>query len=123
MPRRLNRCSLLLATLALLLGALAPTVSQGLAFLQRDAVALELCTRGGLVPAGEAGGGGEAPSLLHGFCAYCLPHAGSFGLPPAPHGPPPPPFAAAHTVALAAVVAPRAVLWSSSLARAPPAVA
>lgn len=72
-----------IACWAVLVGALAPAVSQCLAAVRQQPVWTDICSAGSLasVPSkptdrSPAGAHGGAP------CAYCLTHAGSFGLPP-----------------------------------------
>ncbi len=116
-----HRIGLWLALVAMLLGALAPTVSQALA-AQGRLVPLDVCFSGGVGGTPAPPSSPEGGSLLHGFCGYCLTHAGSFGLPavsahvalalPAHAERCPPPAAPVM------VTAP----WAPSLPRAPPAV-
>lgn len=83
-----------IAVLAVLLNALVPTLSQALAWarVQGGPAAgwVEICTSQGprwerlsdADPAAPAGQEGQpAPGAAHAACLYCLPHAGSVGLP------------------------------------------
>ncbi|MCB1955849.1 MAG: DUF2946 domain-containing protein [Rhodocyclaceae bacterium] len=119
MTRRTRGFALWLAVFAVLLGALAPTVSQSLA-TPGPLAALDIC-----VSDGTGGDPAEAPgpaggSLLHGFCNYCLTHAGSFGLPALIGALPPVVSSGLAADALPARPAPAAAVWTPSLPRAPP---
>lgn len=89
-----------IACCAILLNALAPSMSQAVAAVRGQAVAWEIC-RVDSVPAAAGGSRLALSAAKAGFaaqdgapagdgkmkpgehCAYCLTHAGSFGLPPA----------------------------------------
>jgi len=81
-----------IATLAILFNALAPVVSHAMSLASAGAPRAEVCTAMGIemMPMAAAPGANASSSpsssdaLLKGLmhCAYCAPHAGSFGLPP-----------------------------------------
>ncbi|HEU4845808.1 MAG TPA: DUF2946 domain-containing protein [Burkholderiaceae bacterium] len=86
-----------IACLAILMNALAPSISHAVAFLQGQPPAWEICRADGSVmqsaPAGDAakailasdGGKRQAPHkavFSMDDCGYCSPHAGSHGLLP-----------------------------------------
>lgn len=84
-PVRL-RTAALIAMFAVMLGALMPTLGRvALAGEGQETMLLEVCTPDGMlrlaVDDGSPGSGNLA-SMIE-ACAYCCPHAGSFGLPPA----------------------------------------
>lgn len=83
--RRLQRFATWIATFAIVLAALAPTVSQALvASGLAGSGWIEVCTaRGTLWVAIGEDASSEAPAVQRaGMCAYCFTHAGSFGLAP-----------------------------------------
>ncbi len=89
MPRRSfrQRLTAWIATFAILLGALAPAVSQAMsAFGEGGARWLEVCTTAGMIWIAVDEDGGEPSQgdsgLMSGHCPYCCTHAGSFALPP-----------------------------------------
>ncbi|MYM81637.1 DUF2946 domain-containing protein [Duganella sp. FT50W] len=114
-----------IAMLAMLFGALAPTVSHALAAGAQVDAALMLCTANGYKIVKPSGGDGQAPldakSLQH--CAFCPLHGGADALPASPavalapsagRAPYPPLF----------YRAPRAQhIWSAAQQRAPPFLA
>lgn len=121
--RRHRRFTVWIATLAVLLAALAPAVSHALA-AARSPTALALCSTstasGPLRSTAAEGGQGDT---LHGLahCPYCLFQVPVSGLPPAtpavaaPALPP-------HGLPAAFDAAPRRLhAWVSALPRAPPA--
>lgn len=75
-----------IAMLAILFGALAPTVSHALAAGQSDDSALMLCTVNGYKMIKLPGDDGKAPadakSMQH--CAFCTIHGGADALPASP---------------------------------------
>lgn len=111
-----------IAMLAILFGALAPTVSHALAAGQPQDGALMLCTVNGYQMIQPPADGGKAPpdakSMQH--CAFCSLHGGADALPPAP--------AVAHAPGAGRAIhpplfhhAPRAQhVWSAAQQRAPP---
>jgi hypothetical protein len=111
-----------IACLAIALNALAPTASRLLA-IAGAAQAESICTSAGARTAAPgAAGQGSAPALALEHCPFCLPHAGTFALPPAPpslrlpvlHGPDWHPFLFLHS--------PRPLFqWAAGQPRAPPA--
>nr|WP_315251078.1 DUF2946 domain-containing protein [uncultured Duganella sp.] len=114
-----------IAMLAILFGALAPTVSHALAAGQADDSALMLCTVNGYKMIKLPGDDGKAPTdaknMQH--CAFCTIHGGADALP----------ASAAVALALSAgrdiypplfYRAPRAQhIWSTAQQRAPPFLA
>jgi hypothetical protein len=112
-----------LALFAVLLNALAPTVSHALA-ASRPAIPVDVCSVDGGAPFAAAAAllmqDDHAGMGLKGDCGYCLAHGGSHGLPPpvhAPlalaHGTEPRPFLFHH--------APRPLaVWLASVPRGPP---
>jgi hypothetical protein len=88
MKSTMRRLFLRLAFLAVLLNALAPSVSHALATLH-PAVPIEACSEhGGLQFAAAAALLTQAQDHHHGAnallddCGYCVPHAGAGGMPP-----------------------------------------
>lgn len=72
-----------IACCAILMNAVAPSVSHALAFASGQPSAWDIC---------RADGSGTAPAkpgkpgkIAMSDCAYCVSHAGSFGLPPDRH--------------------------------------
>ena len=131
MPRRnaRQRFTAWIATLAILIGALAPSVSQAMsAFGDGSTRWLEVCTSAGMLwvaadadaDAGQSGEDEGGPGFTAGHCPYCCPHAGSFALPPAS----PPAFAVDGPHQLQPVLyhaAPRPLFaWAAAHPRAPP---
>lgn len=83
--RRLQRFASWIATFAIMLAALAPTVSQALvASGLAGSGWIEVCTAQGTrwVVVGEEVSPDAPVKHYEGVCAYCFTHAGSFGLPP-----------------------------------------
>ncbi|WP_168734212.1 DUF2946 domain-containing protein [Pseudothauera nasutitermitis] len=80
------RTGALIAIFAVLLGALAPTVSRALlADARGDSAWMEVCTPDGMMQVAVGAGGTDGPGDAAGSmdaCAYCCPHAGSFALLP-----------------------------------------
>lgn len=82
-----------IACFAVLLNALAPSVSHAIAFSKGVPATWEICradgtrvTVSGLITSGDSDDSGKpsgAAKSMGGDCAYCQTHAGSFGLPPA----------------------------------------
>lgn len=79
-----------IACFAVLMNALAPSVSHAIAFSQGVPATWEICradgtrvTVSGLITGAEDGGKSDGAAKAAGEdCAYCQTHAGSFGLPP-----------------------------------------
>lgn len=122
--RARQRITAWIATFAVLLGALAPAISQAMAGASAaDMGWMDVCTVAGMerVAIGDAGqkqDGPASPAMEH--CPYCFTHAGSFGLPPAD-----PavfiPAAAAEVMPPLYYVAPRPLFaWANPHSRAPP---
>ena len=129
MPRRnaRQRLTAWIATFAILIGALAPTVSQAMsAFGDGGTRWLEVCTSAGMLwvaakadgEAQDEDGGGSG--VMAGHCPYCCTHAGSFALPPSE----PAVFAVEGPQQLLPVLyhaAPRPLFaWAAAQPRAPP---
>ncbi|MDC8760128.1 DUF2946 family protein [Janthinobacterium fluminis] len=123
-----RRLHIWIACLAILLNALAPSISHAVAAARGQAAALDICRADGRraiasdVIAGDAAdAAGDAAAKAGGHCAYCLPHAASFALPPAPAATPgvfdrhqPHPFLLYRS--------PRpSMVWSAARPRGPPA--
>jgi hypothetical protein len=115
-----------LALFAVLLNALAPTVSHALA-ASRPAISVDVCSVDGGAPFAAAAAllmqDDHGAMGLAGDCGYCLTHAGSHGLPPPVHslfvpvlGAEPRPFLYHH--------APRPLaIWLAAVPRGPPVFA
>lgn len=115
-----------LALFAVLLNALAPTVSHALA-ASRPALPVDVCSVDGGAPFAAAAAllmqDDHGAMGLAGDCGYCLAHAGSHGLPPPVHslhvpalGAEPRPFLFHH--------APRPLaIWLAAVPRGPPVFA
>ena len=83
--RRLQRFASWIATFAIVLAAVAPTVSQALvASGAMGSVWVEVCTAQGMrwVAIGDEAPADAPVEHCAGACAYCFTHAGSFGLVP-----------------------------------------
>lgn len=93
---KLRALHIWIACLAILMNALAPSISHAVAFMQGQPARWEVC-RG--TPRAAAGGdmvqailadGADKRQVPHKAmfsmddCGYCTPHAGSYGLPPTP---------------------------------------
>lgn len=123
-----------LAILAMLMNALAPSLSQAQATAAGSTSGwMEICSTqgsrwvkvnesGDVVAESTARPDDAPPSVHQGACGYCLTHAGSFALLPPAVGCQP--QAAAHSGALAvapqATIAPPARAWAVPAVRAPP---
>ncbi|HEX4325561.1 MAG TPA: DUF2946 domain-containing protein [Burkholderiales bacterium] len=120
---RTRRFAAWLATFAILLAALAPTVSHAMAAVRGGASWVEICTATGpalvKVAAEQVPAKGGGTSHFD-HCPFCSIHAGAAGLPPA---------AAALPVATGAYALPELFLraprplfaWAAGQPRAPPA--
>jgi hypothetical protein len=124
--RPLRTLSACIAILAMLMAALAPTLSQALE-AGRGGVWTEVCSATaatGLLPDDAATGDPAHPAAPHttGHCPYCSLHANSTGLPPAE------PAWSLPVVAGASVVAPPRdtplvrMVWVAALSRGPPSL-
>lgn len=85
--KRHFRLAAWIATLAILLGALAPAVSQAMTVLgDGNTRWVEVCTSTGMhwvaVDPDDVGQDDGTPAASTASCAYCCTHAGSTGLPP-----------------------------------------
>lgn len=127
MHRASRRLCAWIATLAVLMAALAPAISQAVG-ARGAATWIEVCTAGGsrwiasdpAAPAGEA----PAPGLEHALdhCPYCSLHAPLADLPPAPAAALPDP-GLDHVLPRAFLQAPRTLhAWRQAQPRAPPLV-
>ena len=114
-----------LATFAILLGALAPAVSQAMTVLGDGNMRwVEVCSASGMqwiaVDADDSRNSDSAPSKSTASCAYCCPHAGATGLPPSPVSG----FAVSDGAALQPLLffsAPTPLFaWTAASPRAPP---
>jgi hypothetical protein len=118
-----------IAILAILLGALAPTVSHGLRAWNHSAVTwVEVCSSTGAkliaMGSGNADKKGSLPSGEHAgeHCPFCLVHANDVALPPAPVLVVPVITAGREALPRLFLHAPRTLFaWAPSQARAPPA--
>ncbi len=121
-----RRLTAWIASLAILLGALAPAVSQAVSWATGDDFRwIQICTAAGLElvavdDAAGADGEGDAAGGFAERCPCCGTHAGSFGLPPAP----PVSFSLPVVPDLQPILyhrAPRPLFaWAASHPRAPP---
>src|SRR3990167_7859006 len=112
-----------LAMLAMVLGALAPTVAQAVVASSAHDGWVQVCSVSGMVwvqtDAAPASGDGNPMASATMDCPWCSPHGGAAGLPPvSAHAEPLPPQAQPlpvyfHAAALRGT-------WASGLARAPP---
>lgn len=115
-----------LALFAVLLNALAPTVSHALA-MSRPAIPIDVCSVDGGAPFAVAAAllmQDEHPGMgSKGDCGHCLSHACSHGLPPPVH----PPLAPAHGMEPRPFLfdhAPRPLAaWLAAVPRGPPVFA
>jgi len=133
-PRR--ALSSWIAILAVLLNALMPTVSVALENARSPLTArssnwTEVCSTQGTIWVRLAADGSlieqtsqrpaDAPASLHvEHCPYCLTHAASFGLPPAPAWAVPVWPRTARLLPHSALLAQPPVAWLAPAARAPP---
>ncbi len=122
--RRLMRRSAFMALFAVLLNALAPTLSYAMAADKGGAV-VEMCTSFGLKKVLVSGTGGEDTSSTHGFkhCQFCP----SAGTPPPPTEQAAAVFVPPQTVMVVAsdrqIVRNPLLFWSVSHKRGPPSLA
>lgn len=128
LQQRTRRIAAWLATFAILLAALSPTVSHAMAAVRGGASWVEVCTATGpalVKVAGEPAPaapakGGSAPDLAHfDHCPFCSTHAGTAGLPPAAAALPV--VTGAPTLPELFLRAPRPLFaWAAGQPRAPP---
>jgi hypothetical protein len=122
--RRLMRRSAFMALFAVLLNALAPTLSYAMAADEGGAV-VEMCTSFGLKKVLVSGAGGEDTSSAHGFkhCQFCP----SAGTPPPPTEQAAAVFVPPQTVMVVAsnrqIVRNPLLFWSAAHKRGPPSLA
>lgn len=118
-----------IACLAILLAALAPSISQAVANAKQESGSgwAEICSVAGIrfvqVDAGAPDDGksaGKAMQMEH--CAFCSTHAGSVGLPPSPIMPLPVASGTAIFPALYYQSPAPLFIWSTAQSRAPPAL-
>ena len=124
-----RRCAAWIACFAILLAALAPSISQAIANAKQETGSgwAEICSVAGIrfvqVDDGASDGGksdGKAMQMEH--CAFCSTHAGSVGLPPSPVLPL---LVASGTAIFPALYyqSPAPLfIWSTAQSRAPPAL-
>ena len=125
-----RRCAAWIACFAILLAALAPSISQAVANAKQESGSgwAEICSVAGIRfvqvdddGAADGKGGGKAMQMEH--CAFCSTHAGSVGLPPTSPVLPLP--VASGTVIFPALYyqSPSPLfIWSTAQSRAPPAL-
>ena len=118
-----------IACFAILLAALAPSISQAVANAKQESGSgwAEICSVAGIrfvqVDAGATDDGksaGKAMQMEH--CAFCSTHAGSVGLPPSPIMPLPVASGTAIFPALYYQSPAQLFIWSTAQSRAPPAL-
>lgn len=115
------------AVFAVLMGALAPTITQAM-HGPADSNHFPICTQAGSNPpasdAATPGGKKGAPDAQHAceHCPCCSLHAAGLGMPPAPFEPPALPLAHAIHWRYSAAT-PTLDFWSDALSRGPPALA
>ena len=118
-----------IACFAILLAALAPSISQAVANAKQESGSgwAEICSVAGIrfvqVDAGAPDDGksaGKAMPMEH--CAFCSTHAGSVGLPPSPIMPLPVASGTAIFPALYYQSPAPLFIWSTAQSRAPPAL-
>eukprot|EP01133_Synstelium_polycarpum_P018852 gene18852-22552_t len=118
-----------IACFAILLAALAPSISQAVANAKQESGSgwAEICSVAGIrfvqVAAGATDDGksaGKAMQMEH--CAFCSTHAGSVGLPPSPIMPLPVASGTAIFPALYYQSPAPLFIWSTAQSRAPPAL-
>jgi hypothetical protein len=112
------------AVFAVLVGALAPAITQAMPG-GADSNGLFVCSRAGSTSvasdAASPSGRKNPPDLAHPYehCPYCTAHAAGLGMPPAAFEPPALPLAhAVHWRYSAAT--PTLAFWSDALSRGPP---
>jgi type II secretory pathway pseudopilin PulG len=124
-----RRCAAWIACFAILLAALAPSISQAVANAKQESGSgwAEICSVAGIrfVQVDDDGGadgksGGNAMQMEH--CAFCTTHAGSVGLPPSPVLPLPVTTGTAIFPALYYQSPAPLFIWSTAQSRAPPAL-
>ncbi|MGK5008943.1 DUF2946 domain-containing protein [Janthinobacterium sp. MDB2-8] len=122
--RRFAAC---IACFAILLAALAPSISQAVANAKQESGSgwAEICSVAGIRfvqvdddGAADGKSGGKAMQMEH--CAFCSTHAGSVGLPPSPMLPLPVASGTAIFPALYYQSPSPLFIWSTAQSRAPP---
>ncbi|MBY0239292.1 MAG: DUF2946 domain-containing protein [Burkholderiaceae bacterium] len=117
-----------IACCAILLNALAPTVSHAIAFARGVPASWEICRADGsrvtvsgqITSIGERGEAPGATNIPGMDCAYCQTHAGSFGLPPVIRASLP--VQGSHAIPFLFYRAPQPrPVWASAQPRGPPA--
>jgi hypothetical protein len=122
MAQRTRRFAAWLASFAILLAALAPTVSHAMAAARGGASWVEICTATGpaLVKIADEQVPARNSTAHFEHCPFCSAHAGAAGLPPAATALPV--AAGAHALPQLFLRAPRSLFaWDPAQARAPPA--
>ena len=120
-----------IACFAILLAALAPSISQAVANAKQESGSgwAEICSVAGIRfvqvlqaddGAADEKSGGKAMQMEH--CAFCSTHAGSAGLPPSPVLPLPVASGTAIFPALYYQSPSPLFIWSTAQSRAPPAL-
>ena len=116
-----------IACFAILLAALAPSISQAVANAKQESGSgwAEICSVAGIRfvqvdddGAADGKSGGKAMQMEH--CAFCSTHAGSVGLPPSPMLPLPVASGTAIFPALYYQSPSPLFIWSTAQSRAPP---
>jgi hypothetical protein len=123
-----RRCAAWIACFAILLAALAPSISQAVANAKQESGSgwAEICSVAGIRfvqvdddGAADGKSGGKAMQMEH--CAFCSTHAGSVGLPPtSPVVPLPVASGTAIFPALYYQSPSPLFIWSTAQSRAPP---
>lgn len=117
-----------IACFAILLAALAPSISQAVANAKQESGSgwAEICSVAGIrfvqVDDGAADGKSEGKAMQMEHCAFCSTHAGSVGLPPSPVLPLPVASGTAIFPALYYQSPSPLFIWSTAQSRAPPAL-
>ena len=116
-----------IACFAILLNALAPSVSHALAYSRGVPATWEICRAdgsrvavSGLITADDSGTSSGKAKAMGEDCAYCQTHAGSFGLPPVASSSLPVPAGAMAPFLFYHAPQPLAV-WATAQPRGPPA--
>ncbi|MGK5077674.1 DUF2946 domain-containing protein [Janthinobacterium sp. HLX7-2] len=127
-----RRCAAWIACFAILLAALAPSISQAIANAKQESGSgwAEICSVAGIrfvqvvqvddVAKEGSKSGGKSMQMEH--CAFCSTHAGSVGLPPSPVLPLPVASGTAILPALYYQSPAPLFIWSTAQSRAPPAL-
>lgn len=122
-----NRLWIWIACFAVLLNALAPSISHAIAFGKGVPATWEICradgsrvTVSGLITNDDSDKKPGAAKAMGEDCAYCQTHAGSFGLPPVTHASLPVQGMQPYPFLFYRAPQPLAV-WSAAQPRGPPA--